>query len=526
MKTNSTDGTSKKTRPFLAWLWLGILAGWPMEVTAQTDPFERVRQAIRAQMEQRNVPSVAVAVARDGRIIWEEGFGWADREGRIAATPHTSYSLASISKPVTATGLMILRQRGQLDLDRPINDYLGETKIRVRVGESKDLSVRRVANHSAGLPLHYQFFYADESMRTPSREETIRRYGQAITAPGERYQYSNLGYGVLDHLITRVSGRDFEEFMRNEVFLPLGMTRSLVAVRPLSEQGLGPHEAIRYGVDGRSIPFYEFDHPGASAVYASAHDLVRFGMFHLKAHLPDQRQILTDASIEEMQRPTFKAEDVWSYGVGWRTGTHFSGHRVVFHTGGMGGVSAILCLMPDDRVAFVVLANANNDLLGRPPLPSLIRDEIIAALFPEAPRTPSPASQPIGQRSTLFPHSLASLQGRWSGRVETWQGEMPLTLDFQADGDVHAQLGSQLVTLLNRADFQNGVLTGVMSGDLGTEDANRTRYLLHLSLTLRGERLTGGITALSLPGKRVGNALTSWAELKREERLSGSWGEQ
>ena len=62
--------------------------------------------------------------------------------------------------------------------------------------------------------------------------------------------------------------------MRNEVFLPLGMTHSLTAVRPLSEQGLGPPEAIRYGVDGGPIPFYEFDHPGASAVYGSAHDLV------------------------------------------------------------------------------------------------------------------------------------------------------------------------------------------------------------------------------------------------------------
>lgn len=81
---------------------------------------------------------------------------------------------------------------------------------------------------------------------------------------------------------------------------------------------------------------------------------------------------------------------------------------------------------------------------------------------------------------------------------------------------MHARLGTQLTTLLNRPNFQDGSLTGVMSGDIGTEDANRTRYVLSLSLKLRGERLTGGITALSLPGKRVGNALTYWTELKRE----------
>lgn len=153
------------------------------------DPFDRVRVFIRRQMTERQVPSVAVAVARDGRIIWEEGFGWADRENRAPATAHTIYSLASISKPITATGLMVLKERGLIDLDRPINDYLGATKINIRVGNPLDATVRRVANHTAGLPLHYQFFYADEPYRAPSREETILRYGNAVTAPGERYQY-------------------------------------------------------------------------------------------------------------------------------------------------------------------------------------------------------------------------------------------------------------------------------------------------------------------------------------------------
>ena len=144
-----------------------------LPVFAQPDQFERVRAAIREQMQKRSVPSVSVAVARDGKIIWEEAFGWADCENRIEATPHTMYSLASISKPFTATALMILKQRGLVDLDRPINDYLGDAKIKVRIGNPNDVTIRRVANHSSGLPLHYQFFYADEPYRVPSRDETI-----------------------------------------------------------------------------------------------------------------------------------------------------------------------------------------------------------------------------------------------------------------------------------------------------------------------------------------------------------------
>src|SRR5689334_22599427 len=148
---------------------------------ASDDLFARVRELIRTQLVERALPSLAVAVARDGVILWEEGFGWADRANRIPATPHTLYSLASISKPITATGLMILRERGLLDLDRPIDDYLGGAKLTARVGSAADATVRRVANHTAGLPLHYHFFYADEPYLRPPMEETIRRYGNLIT---------------------------------------------------------------------------------------------------------------------------------------------------------------------------------------------------------------------------------------------------------------------------------------------------------------------------------------------------------
>ena len=480
-----------------------------LPVFAQPDQFERVRAAIREQMQKRNVPSVSVAVARDGKIIWEEAFGWADRENRIEATPHTIYSLASISKPFTATALMILKQRGLVDLDRPINDYLGDAKIKVRVGNPNDVTVRRVANHSSGLPLHYQFFYADEPFRAPSCDETILRYGNTVTAPGEKYQYSNFGYGLLDYVITRASGKDYADFMRTEVFAPLGMTHAAIALQPNIAPGLEKFHAIRYGTDGLPIPFYEFDHPGASAVYASAHDLVRFGMFHLKAHLSDQKAILSDANIDEMQRPTMKAEEAWSYGIGWRSGQHSSGQRVLFHTGGMGGVSTILCMLPDDKIAFAVLANASNDLAGFPPLPNIIRDEIISSLVMSLPRTATTAVP-----SSTTP--VLTLFGTWKGIVHSWSSDLPFTLEIKTDGDVHAQLGSQLTTLLNRAAFKDGYLTGVMNGDIGTKDANRTKYILSLSLKLRGEILNGGITAISTSEKRVGNALTHWVELKRQ----------
>src|SRR5687767_6264099 len=385
---------------------------------ALADSFDGVRSLIQRQMTERQVPSVAVAVARDGRIVWEEAFGWADRENRIAATPHTLYSLASISKPITATGLMILKERGLIDLDRPINDYLGHAKINVRVGDPAAATVRRVANHTSGLPLHYQFFYEDESYRAPSRDETILRYGNVITVPGERYQYSNLGYGILDYVISRVSGKSYRDFMRTEVFVPLGLTRMSVDVDPALQQ----QQAVRYGTDGLPIPFYGFDHPGGSAIYASAHDLVRFAMFHLKSHLPDQKPILSDSTIDEMQRPTADAGPGQGYGIGWSTTEYAGGRRSVSHTGGMGGVSTSLRLFPAEKIAIVVLTNA-----GSHPVAGMVMDEIVKTVLPDVARQPS---VPAAAGAPRF-EPPGELIGTWTGRVHTHRAPLDFTLEIK-----------------------------------------------------------------------------------------------
>jgi CubicO group peptidase (beta-lactamase class C family) len=489
-------------KTLLAVLLVGpVIAGHSAPSAA--DAFDGVRSLIQRQMAERQVPSVAVAVARDGRIVWEEAFGWADRENRVAATPHTLYSLASISKPITATGLMILQERGLIDLDRPINDYLGDAKLNVRVGDPAAATVRRVANHSAGLPLHYQFFYEDEPYRAPSRDETILRYANALTPPGERYHYSNLGYGILDYVIARASGKTYRDFMRTEVFTPLGLTHMSVDVDPALQR----QQAVRYGTDGLPIPFYGFDHPGGSAVYASAHDLVRFAMFHLKARLADQKPILSDAAIDAMQRPTADAGNGQGYGIGWMNTEYQRGRHSISHTGGMGGVSTSLRLFPAEKIAIVVLTNA-----GSHPVAGTVMEEIEKVLLPDLRRRP-PAPPPAATARFEPPNELV---GTWTGQVHTYRAPLAFTLEIKADGDVHARLGTQLQTLLNRAALRDGYLTGTMMGDIGTEDASRTPHTLSVMLKLRGSALVGGVTAMSLPARRVGNALTHWVELKRE----------
>jgi hypothetical protein len=107
------------------------------------------------------------------------------------------------------------------------------------------------------------------------------------------------------------------------------------------------------------------------------------------------------------------------------------------------------------------------------------------------------------------------LKGEWRGRVHTYRGEVPLTLWFKDSGDVHARLGDQLKTLLNDVRYRDNRLFGRMAGDLGTDDANRRPYYLHVEMVLRGPVLNGAVSAVSRPGKRAGNALSHWVELNK-----------
>ncbi|WP_419862187.1 serine hydrolase domain-containing protein [Candidatus Palauibacter sp.] len=500
---------------------LGMLALGAADVRGQTVPdFSPVRSEIQSALVAWDQPSMAVAVAVGGEVVWEEGFGWADRERRIPATEHTMYSLASISKPITATGLMILVERGLVDLDAPANDYLGPAKIEGRAWDAAGATVRRVASHTAGLPLHYQFFYEDEPYRRPHMDETIRRYANLVTAPDERWNYSNLGYGILDYIIERVSGQSYMDFMRDEVFHPLGLTRTSVDIGP----GLEDFTATRYATDQSPIPFYDFDHPGGSAVFSSAHDLVRFGMFHLGHDLDHQRRILSDASIEAMRQPIRESAPDNAYGIGWTIRDLPGGLTLQRHGGGMGGVRTELAIAPEENAAVVVLSNSATPLTG------YISNLLWHTLFPDAvpkptrPEVPDPhrlqregiLEEATEGRAPLIDFApMPDLTGDWVGEVDTHLGPHRLALAIDDDGRVHVQLGDDLWTLLNNARFDGEYLRGGFRGDIGTEDASRTDSVLSLELRLRGDVLNGSVIAITLPNVRLGNALTHWAELRR-----------
>jgi CubicO group peptidase (beta-lactamase class C family) len=518
-KTMLMDGHRMKNAISLIVLVISMVAGCKASPTlpsksvtnAIPDSLYPIREKIERLVNEGEVPSMAVAVARDGDIIWEEAFGQANREEHIAATEYTLYPLASISKPFTATGLMICVERGLIDLDKPANLYLGEAQLLARVGEVETATVRRIANHTAGLPLHAQHFYAGESNRPPPMDESIRRYGAIFTAPGERFQYSNLGYGILGYIIARLSnhnatsGSAYAEFMHQEVFDRLGMDHTSV----YTGSGLNEGHAVKYTPEGLPVPPNVSDSPGASAIYSSVHDLIHFAMFHLKNELPDQEPIISYAAIDEMQRPSLETAPMkaWEhqgsgYGLGWFIGITEDGLRVVYHNGGTIGVSTTLALVPEENLAVAVLSNTTSQW------PDAILIEILCTLL----------SLPIDE---FLPHVESAVNkpsfdlpqefvGSWKGIVFTYEGELPLNLKIEESGDIYARFGSQpSATPLEDFSYQvsselfmntgdSPYLRGWIKGELETTDVKRGQPTkLWLELQLRENILNGTLIAFS-----------------------------
>jgi CubicO group peptidase (beta-lactamase class C family) len=412
--------------------------------------------------------------------------------------------MASISKPIAATGVMKLVEQGKVDLDRPANAYLGEAKITGLAGDPAGATVRRLLAHTSGLPLHYRFFYEGGAVRRPTMDEAINRYAITVYPPGAVYNYSNLGYGVLEEVVAKVSGRSFEDFMRDEVFIPLGMTTTTVG----TGAGLA-NAAVRYDAKRKPVPFYDFDHRAASAVYTSARELVRFGMFHLKDHLRDQRPVLQDRTIDAMQRVNTPGDTASGYGLGWGINRD-QGYRVVSHTGGMPGVSTTLKLYPEQDVAIAVLANAST------PAPHRAVFYVAAAVLPRYDARlgdrvpgggggPPPFSAPVG------------LWGEWTGTVRTYDNAtIPISLLIRPD-DVHVRLGAEgaLWTLLNGAIFRDNLLGGRFVGTITSEEARRFPHTVGMSLWLDAGKLRGWAAAMTTDDPVTG-AMSSYAELTKK----------
>jgi CubicO group peptidase (beta-lactamase class C family) len=453
------------------------------------DRFSDIRRKILDFMEDDGVPSVSVAVAKNGKIIWEESFGWANREKQIRATPNTMYELASIAKVFTTTGLMVLRERGLIDLDAPVATYLGDVKIKAFDVDPSGVTLRRIVQHTSGLPMYWGAPSPADSSHPITQKEILDRYAILAFKPGEQELYSNIGIAMLTYVIEKVSRQPYAEFLRQHVFLPLGMTRT----ERISAPGTADDFAQEYMPNGEPWIYPE-------GTYGSAHDLLRFGMFHLKDHLPDQKPILSDSTIDLMQSAVDPHSDfrlpwwVWEY----------EGSPALVFTGASG---AIIALLPEANLAVVVLSNRLQ--ADTPRICEWICQEMLAD-FDKKEKIPAVAR--THRKIRPQPLSRDALTGLWEGAILTHECSLAVQLSFIRDSsprmrcfDTGGSWGPWVETMASlKGDYSQGVFSAYFPIRIPISDTRSHDHWTWIYVGMNGDTLRGYAVAHAAGGPHFG----------------------
>lgn len=467
-----------------------IGAGFGAVSLARAEPLEDPRRGwltdrIEDVRVEEGIPGMAAAVWQDGAIVYDEAFGTRNAERGRPVTEDTPFSLASVTKPLTAVGILLLAQRGAVDLDAPVNAYLGEAKVRNSFGDDDEITVRRVLNHTSGLPLYYDLFYADEGRDMPDVAEAIARYGRT-TQPGYRSErYSNLGYAVLERIIENVSGKTYARFLSDELFAPLGLESALIATSALLPRGA----AQRYMPGAVRVPGYDTPHRGASSAFMTASDLALFGGFLVEAWHGE-----SDLLSEEMARgmvANVTGLDTPDYpGLGIFVGEQ-AGEVVLQHGGSMAGAKARLRIFPERRLAYGLLLNQQDARTE-----FLVEEELRATFAPELGNWSQGIEVPEGY------------EGLWEGSADLTDGRFwPVRLDLRDGRTPSATLGGETFDVMSISGMNGHWWIKLEGGNLDTPEARRIAHRYRIDVTLQDGQLLGGLNADRRPSPdRAGGA--------------------
>lgn len=329
---------------------------------------------IRAAQERFQVPGLSLVLVRGNETLWAEGFGFADLTRGIPATPDTVYRAGSLAKPLTATAVMQLAERGEIDIDQPISGYLPELAVRSRFDTTATpITVRSVLSHHSGMPTDLnKGMWTDQSF-TDVAGALAEEY--VAFPPNLVFSYSNVGYTLLGHMIGKVSGLPYARYMKDHIFDPLGMAHSEFATRALR-----PESGAKGYREAREVELLPTRDLPALGLYTSVSDLGRF----MKAILACEgvQRVLMPPALEEMFEPQNADIDLdldVVTGLGWFLEDESipQAGPVIRHGGTTLAFSGELILLPEQGLGAAVLANAD----GSRSLVSRLAEEVLGRVL-------------------------------------------------------------------------------------------------------------------------------------------------
>lgn len=395
---------------FAALLGLGTVAlaqtaapSAPDALTAgQTAAIDRIAQRV---IDRQATPSVAIAVAKHGRLVFAKAYGYRNLDDRVPADVDTAYGIGSNTKQFTAACILMLRDQGKLDVDAPVGRYLPG------IAHGDAVTLRELLTHTGGYAEYTELDDFDRlAARRATSEEVLRTVVDRPLSftPGTKWEYSNTGYVILTAVIERVSGMRYADFLRTRIFEPLGMMRT----REEDESAVEADRATGYTRFALGAQEHEqhVDYSwfaGAGAIVSTLADLERWNE-------AIDRGTLLSASSREMMHTSMRLADGTDthYGMGLLLGTLPDGKHVVYHGGDTTGFGSQDARYVEDGVDVIVLTNQE------PAIYNAIMRAVHAVVVPETKAVSAPTlGAPLpGARSSAIPYAkreVDALARRW-----------------------------------------------------------------------------------------------------------------
>lgn len=243
-----------------------------------------------------NVPGLNISLIKNYKKVWSKAFGFADIEAKREMTIDTYCRLESISKSVTAWGIMKLTEQNKIKLDEPVTNYLKNWKFPPSEYSTEKITVHQLLTHTSGITLgNIGVIYSPTDI-LPSLQQSLTENALLFQEPGTSFSYSNTGYHLIELLIEEVTGQTFEEFMRKEILLPLGMNKSTF----IWSEKFYPPVANGYDLKGTPIPVYIYPEKAAGGLFSTIEDLGNFVIAGMSKYNKDSNNVLSLQSIDEM----------------------------------------------------------------------------------------------------------------------------------------------------------------------------------------------------------------------------------
>lgn len=371
------------------------------------------------ELQREDIAGAVVLVVQDGKVVFQKGYGFSDSKKRTPVSPETTlFRPGSISKLFTWTAVMRMVEQGKLDLDRDVNQYLD---FSIPATYPKPITLRHLMTHTPGFEETAKDLFAkDANGMMPLRTYLVTHMPQRIYPPGEVPAYSNYGTALAGYIVERVSGRPFSQYVREEIFVPLGMESSTFE-QPLPDS-LKPRMSLGYQKESGDAKPFEFvvGYP-AGGLTTTAVDLSKFMLAHLQDGQLGDVHILRPETARAMHTRQFGLHPAMpGMALGFYEESR-NGHRIIGHGGDTSLFHSDLHLVPDSGLGFFVSYNSGGkgEISPRGALWEKFTERYL-------PYTPSPA-----QVIPISKQTAAEISGSYlpSRRAETTLASAVFLLD-------------------------------------------------------------------------------------------------